>query len=261
MNVSDMKSKVLRILGSSPTLDASKNPVIPITSTTYSSLLLIDGINAGLDAITSKIWKRQMAYILGPLGQGHPELSGFITIGSVQFTLPQGELGTIRAVLPDDMIDIESIWSDRFGSFLPQVSFHPGEHLDNVWANSWFLFPEGSINFVMDLNQDEVLTMFYSSFWTPVSEADEAATLSTVPVQLESPRITMEAIALYASSYCLLNAANQTANWRQYATKVDSGDPVQNPAKEMSEYMLRRYQIEMDKLPKMEKGDTQGFIR
>lgn len=262
MDVPTMKMKVIRLLGATVSIDDTMSlpiPASPVKSEVYSSALLIDSINAALDAITVKIWKPSLAIIQGPLG--HPEVSsrGLTLIGSsFGAVLPNGPIGTVQADLPSDLIDVESVWSTRVGAFLPKSVLRIGNKLENVWGNAWFLYPSGKITFIADLNSEERLTVFYSAYWTHVSEADEESDLSGNYTQLEPPNTCLEAISLFAASYCLLSQANQTAMIRQYDTKVDSGTPIQNPIKEMSQYMLQRYQVELDKLPKMDKGDVEG---
>lgn len=258
MDVATMKAKVVRLLGASISLDENGVPVSPIKSEVYSSALLIDGINAALDAITVKIWKPSLTVILGPLGTPEESSPGLTQIGSVGMVLPNGPLGSIQADLPSDLIDVESVWSKRFGTFIPKTILRVGKYMENVWGNAWFLYPLGKITFLADLNSEEKMTVFYSAYWTHVSESDEEADLSGNTIQLEPPGIALEALSLFAASYCLLSQANQTAMIRQYDTKVDSGTPIQNPIKEMSQYLLSRYQYELDKLPKMDKGDVIG---
>lgn len=257
MDIATMKSKIIRLLGATVSVDDDDVVESPITSEVYPSALLIDSINAALDAIIVKVWKPSICVILGPLGIPDDSL-GLVQISSVGMTSPQGPIGTVQAELPSDLIDVESVWSYYYGGFMPKARLVYGNSLENVWGNSWFLYPKGYITFVMDLVESEKMTVFYSAYWTHITEADETTELSGEYVELEPPTIANEAIALYAASYCLLNAANQTSNWRQYATKVDSGQPENNPAKQMSQYMLQRYQYELDKLPKMDKGDVMG---
>ena len=260
MDVANMKSKVIRLLGATVVVEEGLSesvPASPIHSEVYSSDLLIDGINAALDAICVKIWKPSLIVILGPLGVPDEGL-GITQISSIGMTSPQGPIGTVKALLPTDLIDIESVWSFQYGTFIPKIPLAIHHALENVWANSWFLYPHGYITFSMDLSATEKMTVFYSAYWTHITEADETTELSGESVQLEPPNLANEAIALYAASYCLINQANQAASIRTYNTKVDSGTPTQNPAKEMSQYLLQRYQYELDKLPKMDKGDVLG---
>ena len=260
MDVANMKSKVIRLLGATVVVEEGLSesvPASPIHSEVYSSELLIDSINAALDAICVKIWKPSLCVILGPLGEPDEGLD-ITQISSIGMASPQGPLGTIRAELPADVIDIESLWSFQYGGFIPKSRLVIGRPMENVWANSWFLYPKGYITFTMDLSSKEKMTVFYSAYWTHITEADETTDLSGETVQLEPPNLANEAIALYAASYCLLNQANQAASIRTYNTKVDSGTPTQNASKEMSQYLLQRYQYELDKLPKMDKGDVLG---
>jgi hypothetical protein len=119
------------------------------------------------------------------------------------------------------------------------------QSLIGVAGNAWSLFPHGKISFINDLGESGA-KVYYSSVWNKPEAPDEV---------IESPESSTIAICLYAASYCLLNKSAGSADIRQYNTKVDSGAPTDIPQKTMSDFFYRRYELELQRLPSMEKGN------
>jgi len=214
----DLKRKVIRILA-----DDIVEPDYGETvgGTVYSADTLKDAICAALDAITVRIWKSQTEDIDG----GESEYDA-----------------------PDDAIGIEGIYDKTVGSFLPMMGLRANKNtLVGVETNAWIDYPEGTIAFVNILGTDGA-KIYYSASWTKPVDDDDA---------LEPPESTVTALVLFAASYCLLNKATGSANIRQFDTKVDSGQPTDNPLKDMSDFFLRRFELELQRIPTRQKGITQ----
>ena len=71
---------------------------------------------------------------------------------------------------------------------------------------------------------------------------------------IEAPSIAAICIVLYAASYVLLGDTNSSASIRQFNTKVDSGLHGDIPAKVVSDFLLKRFENELQRIPMMEKG-------
>lgn len=191
----------------------------PLGGGTYAADLLKDAVHAALDAVTARIWKTSIATVEGDVEEFE---------------------------LPGDAIDVEAVYDSKLGIFLPEITMQIGSTLTSASGNGWISYPDQSITFINPLGSagGEV---YYSAHWTlPDKESD----------LIEPPRIVLTCLVLYAASYCLLQEAVAQASLGSFKTKVDSGQPVDNPAKEMSDFFLRRYEHELQRLPMMEKGRT-----
>jgi hypothetical protein len=211
----DLKRKILLILADEVVQDGSGEGLV--SGNTYSSDLLKDSVHAALDAITSRCWKNSVSTIAG---------------------------GVLESDLPSDLIDIEAVYEKTIGSFIPKLSMLVGDLLGDASGNGWIPYPTGKISFMNSIGVSGC-TVYYSSTWThPEDDVDV----------IESPGNADTCLILYAASYCLINTSVDAANLGNFKTKVDSGQPTDNPAKDMSTYILKRFDIELQRLPMMEKG-------
>jgi len=192
----------------------------PLGGATYSADLLKDGIHAALDAVSSRIWKPSVSETEGDIDEF--ELSA-------------------------DTLDVEAVYEKTLGIFLPRISMRVGMSLSSSSGNGWLLYPNNKLTFINSVGSLGC-TVYYSSWWAkPDKEADF----------IEAPAQTLTCLILYASSFCLLADSTSSASIDRFKTKVDSGAPTDNPAKEMSDFFLRRFEFELQRLPQMEKGRTQ----
>jgi len=192
----------------------------PIGGATYSADLLKDSVHAALDAITQRIWKP-------------------ITIET------EGNIESIE--LEDGVLDVEAVYETDLGIFLPRISMRVGNTLSSTTGNGWLLYPNNILTFINAIGTTGSV-LYCSSLWTkPDKDSD----------LIEAPAQTLTCLILYASSFCLLADSTSSASIDRFKTKVDSGAPTDNPAKEMSDFFLRRFEFELQRLPSMEKGRTQ----
>jgi hypothetical protein len=212
----ELKMKVIRCLSD----EAEVVDYAPLGGATYSADLLKDGIHAALDAITSRLWKPNTFEV---------------------------EAAVDTSTLPDDLIDVESVYEKELGLFIPKISMKVGSSLSSTTGNGWLLYPNGTLTFVNDVGSSGC-TVHYSARWAkPEDDGD----------LLEPPASCLTCLILFAASYCLLSDATSSASIDRFKTKVDSGQPTDNPAKEMSNFMLHRFEVELQRLPMMEKGRVQ----
>lgn len=218
MNAGALKRKIIRILGDIPTGGGSGGE--PIAGGQYDADLLMDSIHAALDAITVRVWKSATDTI-----DANAEDHDF----------------------PDDLIDIEGVFDLGSGVFIPESGMYALGTMNNPEAqNAWVRFPDRVITFSEALGDDGGV-LYYSAFWTKPEDDDDT---------IEAPDIASTALVMYAASYVLMQQASLSANVRQFNTKVDSGAPTDIPAEDMSVFFLKRFEIELGRIPAMRKGTT-----
>jgi hypothetical protein len=148
--------------------------------------------------------------------------------------------GSDSESLPDDLIDVEAVLDITQNMFLERVSMQATRGL----AQGFYLYPSGTITFTSVLGDDGA-TVYYSAYWAKPEDDEEA---------LETPDIATAALTMFAASYCLLNSASQASSIRQFGTKVDSGKPTDNPLEQSSTYFMKRFEIELQRIPPSLKG-------
>lgn len=214
----EVKSMVIRVTNDEVVAD-----VIPLGGSQSSAQLLSDAVKAALTAITTKVWKPLIKHIDLADGDGDT------------FTLPSG------------ITNIEGIYEIARGMFIPELEIRFGATLAEAQTgNGWILYPNGKLTFANTLSSDGADIYYAGSWEIPVGDGDT----------LEPPDMSLTPIVLYAASYVFLARASATADVRQYATKIESGTPTDNPAKDMSDFFLKRYEIEMQRMPMHTRGVT-----
>lgn len=211
---SDVKLKVLRLLGDivAVVVDDDPSDPTPVGGGIYGADILKDAVHAALKRISSRVWKTNIYEIV---------------VAGTSFSLPS------------DLIDIEGVFENETGIFIPRIGFQAGQVLSvSSSANAWINYPNG-ITFVNELAADGA-KVYYLAHWL-LPEEDEDA--------LECPEITITAVTLFAASYCLLKSAVEQGDIAQYKTKVDSGQPTDLPAKDLSNFLLIRFENELNSLP------------
>jgi hypothetical protein len=214
----ELKRKVLRLLADEAQEVGSGEG--PLGGATYGADLLQDAVHAALDAITSKVWKLSVVDIEGAVSE---------------------------AALPSDVINVDAVYDYELGLFIPRMQTQIGTPLVNTTGNAWLLYPANEITFVNTLGSDGA-TIYYGSSWGKPVQDDDV---------LEPPSTALVCLILFAASYCLVPDAVSSASIRQFNTKVDSGQPTDIPARVISDFLLGRFERELQRLPMMERGRTQ----
>lgn len=177
--------------------------------------ILSDAIRAALDAILPWSYKTATATLAGS-GQ--------------TYTLPTGFYRVI------------SVWDGESETFLEPAILAPGEPGTSIAGNGWYLVPTNSISFYNALSTDGG-SLYYAARWGfPTSETGN----------IESPEYALSGLLMYAASYCLLAKGSLASSIRQYATKIDAGRPTDNPVADMSTFFMKRFELEMSRLPRYE---------
>lgn len=157
-----------------------------------------------------------------------------------------GDGATCIYDMPSDYYRVISIFDEDSSLYMPADLMAPAvvSNRSRI-ANEWREYPNGKLSFLQYIPDAKSVTVYYGAYWTKPTDFMSV---------LETPTWLDTAIAFYAASYCLLPKAYQASNIRQYNVQVDSGNPVQNPVKDMSEYFLTRFKFEMDLVPSRSKG-------
>ena len=153
--------------------------------------------------------------------------------------------------LPDGVYEIDGVMLSASSEFISPVVIQPGLVRGNVYASNWgdwLEYPHGKLWFSKAPETGETLNVFYRAHWTkPVDELDDSFEL-LVPAYLHAP------ISYYAAAYCLTSKAVETANVRQFGTKVDSGNPEHNPIADRVEFLHELFIAEMNRHPRQIAG-------
>lgn len=213
--LADLKRRVLNLISDIEVANSD-----PIAGAQFSAALLLEAIDAGLDAILPWVSKSSVATLTG---------------NAVLTEFP----------LPTDLYRIEAVWDGLYYSFIPIVKMSPGvQWSDSISELTCMDYPEGKITFSYALSTSGG-KVYYAATWTKPELDDD---------DISAPEVTHTAICLFAASYCMLNKANQAAILNAFKTRVDSGSPEDNPAKTMSDYFLRRFELEMNRHPAKDRG-------
>lgn len=149
-------------------------------------------------------------------------------------------------VLPDDVFSVESVYDPTTTSVLDKARLTPGSR----WGSSnsseaqWLSIPNGYVSLNRTLpSGGYILGLVYSALWEAPSEPSDTDFVLTVP------DYAIFGMALFAASYVLAVLSTDTAQLRQYNTRVDSGNPTDNPVQNSSEFFKRRFIEEMSRMP------------
>ena len=193
----------------------------------YTSEIVMDAINAALDAILPWI----------------PKL-GISTI--------TGDGATKTFDLPDDCYEVEAIVAQLTGEALSRVVFAPGVVFSELTSteNLWILAPDNQITFARAIGTDSPYDIRYLKTWSKITDTTQFDSA------IEPPDWTVTGLTLYASAQLLIAASLDTSNLRQYNTKVDSGTPEDNPLQQSITYLLKLFHQEMNRHPKYQRAQV-----
>lgn len=195
----------------------------------YSDELIADGLNESLQAILP-----------------------WVANGATSEYVGDGE--TFAFELPGDLYEVQALHSSVSHAFIPRIGLFPG----SIWLagegtsldeQSFMEYPAGFLSVSTPPNASDTLTLYYTAYWQEPEDADDA---------LAPPAFCYAPMCYYAAAYCLTTKGQSAANIRQYNTKVDSGNPEHNPVMELAKHYLKRFDMEMDRHPRTQKGAITG---
>lgn len=208
----DLTARVLRLLGA-------------VDTDTYDPALLIDGINAGLEAILP--W----------------------TPNTATYQLTGDGSQTVFA-LPTDLYDLEAVVVNETGEILHRANLTPGAiHGENIsGTNDWLLYPNDQITFSKAIPNNNLYDLFYLAYWEELDITDPGETTVAIP------RSSELGVVLYAAAYTIWPAAVGAAEYGTFKNRVDSGNPEHNPMQKAANYLLGLFQQEMNRHPRYQKA-------
>lgn len=188
------------------------------TEATYPNELILDGINSASKALLPWLPKKKVEYIT-------------VTSGSL-------------IELPFDVYRVDAVYSEQDSFWLKKLSLTSGNAIASTYP-MWMEYPSGFISLSLDTYEGVPLKVYYFSTWDEIVIEDFNASEEV----LGTPAFADLAITYYACAYCLTSAATSTAQLRQFNTKIDSGNPEDNPLKEMSNLLMQRFMNEVKLFP------------
>jgi hypothetical protein len=221
--VSDLKKRVLLLLGDSVASGVGEE----VSGNQYSVDALLAGIHASLDAILPWVWRKKIQALT-------------TSTDGYAFTLPTDFFQVEGVVLSTKYLNEVVVYP-----VVPRMQVFSSGRIPDNDEPYFLMFPGGYITFSYKIDLTAGAKLFYAATWTkPTTDA----------TPLETPEYALTALSYYAAAHCLLGSAVSTANIRQYATKVDSGNPQDNPLLNASTYMQRMFDIAVQRLPTMPHG-------
>jgi len=207
VTLGELKNQIIRNVGDDP--DA--------TGTDIPDEMILDSVNAALNAILPSCWKPATSALTGAASS---------------------------YALPSDIFEVQAVWDADAKTFLDSAILAPGEPTANATGNGWFLYPYGYISFYTALSASGG-TLYYSATWDkPTVDSDV----------IEAPAYATTGLALYGASYAILMRIGAQSRLGNYKTRIDSGTPEDNPLLDYSTYLLKRFDIEMSRLPRIVRG-------
>lgn len=213
-----VKKKVISLLAD------TEGEATPLDAGQLTAALMLDGIAAALAAICQKAPKQSVL----PIAAGEDGL-----------------------LLPADLYEIDGIQDLGTGLFLEKMKFNASGQAFSPQASSitWTDYPFGEITFSSALASGG--TLYYSALWESPKRDDYD---NPDEFNVELPDYLAYALCLHAASYCAINRFAGSAEIRQFNTKVDSGTPEDNPFQVLSDFLLRRFEVEMGRLQQRQRG-------
>lgn len=187
---------------------------------TYSDALILDGINAATNAILPWLSKRAI------------EQDIVVTSGSL-------------IELPDDVYLVDAVYSKTDGKWLKHLSITPGITLSS--GPLWIEYPHSRLTLTSDYT-DKSVDVYYYAKWFEVESSGSAID------EMDTPSFADLAIIYYATSYVLVSSAISAAQLRQFNTKIDSGNPEDNPLRDTSNLLMQRFMNEVKLFPALERA-------
>lgn len=163
-----------------------------------------------------------------------------------------GDGTSVSFGLASDLYEIDAVVDVETGVILPRATLAPGivRGANMAGDNNWIEYPSGTLLFSRALGSDKEVRVFYRAHWEKPESENDASFELTIPEFLEG------AVAIYSAAYCMMPKAVETATVRQYATKVDSGNPEHNPMADRVNFLMKLFVDEVSRHPRQVAGAT-----
>ena len=152
-------------------------------------------------------------------------------VASVSTITGDGE--TTQFPLPSNAIDsgenqVYGVYNVSGDKWLTEISFLPNKELQV----GYYIWPTGYINFNPYITTDYVYRVYYIAYYDPI--VNDASVINV-------PQWAIEAIKMYAAGRTLEDQASVMALLGQFRTRVDSGNPEQQPILRLAESYIQQF--------------------
>jgi len=154
---------------------------------------------------------------------------------------------TASLALPADFYDIQAVVVSSTGEVLSKTELVPGNFtgIRTQGTNAWMLFSSGEITFAK-IPADDIDLYYFADWVVPIVGTPEDD-------EIEPPDYAITGISFYAAGQVMLPTGLGITEIRQFATKVDSGNPEHNPVQKAVDYLMKLFLNEMSRMPKIQK--------
>lgn len=149
--------------------------------------------------------------------------------------------------VPDDFFRVDLVeWkrTDYYWKFLEEISRRPGYEFPSTEVDE-SSYPVGywviDDKLYLGRTSEAAFTLHYHAYW-PVPSGDSS--------EITVPRWARQALAFYIGAMALIRKSIGFAKIRQWNTRTDSGNPLQEPLMPEAKFLLEQYkQIINDHVP------------
>lgn len=151
--------------------------------------------------------------------------------------------------MPDDYIELYAVFSKEENLLLEPHDLVPGMSWESASTTDPDYEPHGYIEwpyatvhlFHVPAADVEAVEIWYFAQYGAVSGSSST---------IEPPRWAHEALLCYAAAMSFLPKLADASFLNEYKTRVDSGNPVQNPLKDAHDLFLKRYEYLLKDRPR-----------
>ena len=152
-------------------------------------------------------------------------------VASVSDITGDGE--TTQFPLPSNCIDsgenqVYGVYDVTGDKWLTEVSFFPNTHLEV----GYYIWPNGYINFNPFITDTYIYRVYYIAYYDVIVDDDTV---------INVPQWAYEAIKMYAAGRTLEDQASTMALLGQFRTRVDSGNPEDQPILRLAQGYIQQF--------------------
>jgi len=150
--------------------------------------------------------------------------------------------------LPMDCWRVETILDSSTGLVLPKFDLRPSAVRrvsgTEKGFSDWMEYPRGYVLLSSEPSSARTINVFYLAYW------DKPQNKDSLDFVLPMPESALSGMIYYAASHCMVPGSVNSAQIRQFNTKVDSGTPVDNSLEMEAKFLRLLFMEEMKSMPK-----------
>jgi len=154
--------------------------------------------------------------------------------------------------LPSDVYDIQSVQLvDEYGTFISRATLAAGTSRGNSESeNDWTVSPTGYLSLAYDITAGNRVRVYYLALWEIPASAQDTTFILKVPDH------AIAGLMYYAMSLVLIPTITDTSTLGTFKSKVDSGTPIHNPARDNANWYRSLFLQEMKMMPPYQKAKS-----